>query len=1432
MKNRHWLEFTEYASIAGVATGAVASFLAKQALYLSTPLSIALLVGFANRRRVERLNDEKTTASIATLKRKLSKQIKLMDQHIQTLPTPEMVGDVRNSTLRHSRDELKQLTSKIQAMQEVMGQYASILDEQNSGGIRDEIRQLQGFYTEIYGTLKQVQQTFNGLDAENKKKDVENLVTQLRSEAEQLQSRFQSLTDQTQPILSYLQEQVNHLNRQNSAILQQVDANSLKRELDILMDAVADLAPKRELNTVMADVRTLQENQDAQGHAEESLRKQLQTVMQRLQAVPDVPQFRAQIEETLSWKLSDINKQLRSLSNTEQFESRIKETLQTELETINLQLENHSDSPPYKLIFDLHPHLEGTENHPLPLSGSQRILEDALSSTQQRLIMVWPWSVDMQMDKPLMQKLEQFVRQGRQLDIGWCHIASPEEERFLSVINRRWSLDPLHRRSLQRTLQYLLALKRRYPKYFKFRVLGTVENFLVVDHSFAVLGIENRLTPISAGKDISLKLWTSDQAVIQQLTQTFEHTDLDPEDIESHWNRAITRYDLGDRAGAMLDINQVVSVNPNYAAAYNMRGIIQWDEDNHEAALADFDQSLSLDETQTTVYCNRGFIRSEQGDQYRAIADFSLAIQAETNRIPLEATPNSKLGIAYFYRGLACQKLDDFEGAIADYSEALSHVEASPVIRYHRGITYQTLNQYANAVTDLEEAVALFKQQGSQTNTRRASRHLAQAREALAVEESKLSLSSSTTTTPDTIPSEADPSSKTGQQSLDSSEIESSSVTPSLEESAATPSLEESAATPSLEESAKAELETSDVTSSSSAIPTFLFPDDSRSRPSMIQDMDAVSEAATGEPAPQPEELTADTLFGDSVAAPSSTNTDQLMDLPGSAVEPQTQQPEQQQLVPASEITQTTPSVPPNTPRRRRRSDLDKLVTSTLTNFFDEVDMEKLGTQTLDNFFAVVQDGSLSASNKNKKTTSGDSSETLKSSPKNQLPSTDGFEEVFNSSAISSKGNDGEPPIGSVGANGSDVSQSPVNAESASVSPDMSAEQADMNDEEIEKLVTSTLTNFFKDIEPEMINAPSPDFFEEVSTQDISEETLFNFHRVMDDVPVSTDSTSKIQEEQQELIIERQGSEQSLSEPEPPESDSREDGIGNISENEIEAVIASSPTDFLEAIDTEEIGTQTLGAFMETLQDAFVLDEADLDKADLGTTNTNESSLESSHDNPFHLSPEDDAADSIENPADNLGNEPLSNAQSFLTEESHLNGSVSSDALSASEELESDPQVSAHDAPSPTNSRSNPMAVESNGLSVGTETMSNLMAAIAEEDLGTQTLRDFLAIMGEEKAKAYKTLQATDVAIGEDEGQEELSNGKVNASEPDVVENAMDTLTDEIEASEPSDIESSTAESPDPKESLDSVNLADGQVVNPEEDSILFESLADFSDRF
>ncbi|MEB3355878.1 MAG: tetratricopeptide repeat protein, partial [Synechococcales bacterium] len=713
MKNRHWLDFAEYVSLVGIGAGTVMSVLSKQFLYASTPLSFAMLVGFANRRRIESAQEQKQITAQAELKQNLTKDIELLNQHLQTLPSPEMIGDVRKSILRHNREEMKRLAVQVNSMQEEVVKHLKVLEGQNLGSVRDDIRNLENSYSELYSGLANLRAHLNQLANSSRVDEVEKAIAQVANESKQIQTTLQTVSDQTKPSLAYLQEQVNYLSRQMKALPPPVDASSIKRELAELVSVVAELVPKRDLNSVVSDVRALQQQQDSHTQADTLLKRQIQDIQQRLQAVPDVPQFRAQIEEMLERELRAINQQLRTLPSSNQFQAQMRVTLQQELDTLNQQLQTQPHRP-YELIFDLHSDAPTRG----AIAGSRQVLEEALDTVQQRLILVYPWSKGSEFDRSLTAKLEALLKRNCQLDVGWCHLTPPQSDRYLSVINRRWAINPLGQQALQATLKLLLNLKRQYPQQFRFKVLGTVENFLVADNQMAVLGIENRLKVATLFDDLELKLRTTDGAVIRQLTQRFDHPALADDNLEAFWNRAVTQYDLGDRTSSLTDLDRIIAANPMDAAAYNMRGVIHYDRQDPAGAIADFSRAIEIDPNRGDAFCNRGFIHSELGDQYGAIADFSLA---------LEANPTSV--IAYFYRGLACQKLHDHDGAIADYSQALQYSPDSAVVLYHRGMAYQTVQNFEGAIEDLEQAASQFRDAGNSTNVRRAMQQLALAME-------------------------------------------------------------------------------------------------------------------------------------------------------------------------------------------------------------------------------------------------------------------------------------------------------------------------------------------------------------------------------------------------------------------------------------------------------------------------------------------------------------------------------------------------------------------------------------------------------------------------------------------------------------------------------------------------------------------------------
>ncbi|MGJ3248069.1 MAG: tetratricopeptide repeat protein [Elainellaceae cyanobacterium] len=708
MKNRRWSEYLEYASLVGLGVGSVATVLSKQVLYTSAPLSVAVLMNLINRRRLEAMTEQQTRSVFTELDQRLTKHIELLNQHVAELPTPEMVGSVRNSILRHNRETLEDVRSQVADVQQDMLRRLAHAEKQSIGPIRQDIAYLRDQYNEVHVALASLHTSVHKIIASNRIEESERAIAQLQTDTIVLKESLQGLSSNVKLNFSELDEGLGHLRHQFRNLPPPIDPTSLRDELTELTRMIADLVPKRDLNALLEQIQTLQHQQDVQLQTDEHLRQEMRDVYQQLQALPDFPQFRSQLEETLNQELRVLNQHLQTLPNAPQFQAQIEETLRRELQTVTEQLQTLPDVPPYEFVFDLKSSSDA-DFIGQAMGGSRVVLEEALDKTRDRLILIWPWAAQCPLDETLMKKFRQFLNRQGHLDLGWCHTTDPQQERFLTPIGRQWRLDPLQKKELQTTLQQFLQLKRAHPKHFRFKVLGTVENFLVSDHSIAVLGITDALSTATVFQNVELKLRTTDNDVIQRLIDRFENPILDPDDVRAYWNRAVTRYELGDQSGAIADLNCILAVNTDDSATRNMRGTVRYDRGDHPGALQDFSDSIDIDPFQISAYCNRGFIRAERGDLYGAIADYSLAIQVQ---------PES--AIAYFYRGAACHNLNDDHGAISDYSQAIWYAPESAIAHYYRAVAYRHQENHPSAMSDFEVAARLFEEQGSMANAQRA----------------------------------------------------------------------------------------------------------------------------------------------------------------------------------------------------------------------------------------------------------------------------------------------------------------------------------------------------------------------------------------------------------------------------------------------------------------------------------------------------------------------------------------------------------------------------------------------------------------------------------------------------------------------------------------------------------------------------------------
>jgi tetratricopeptide (TPR) repeat protein len=111
-----------------------------------------------------------------------------------------------------------------------------------------------------------------------------------------------------------------------------------------------------------------------------------------------------------------------------------------------------------------------------------------------------------------------------------------------------------------------------------------------------------------------------------------------------------------DYSHAILDYDQAIRLNPNFAEAYNNRGFASYWSGNYEQAIADYSRAIALRPAYAYAYNNRGAAYMASGHSNQAISDFdhALALQPDFPQ-------------AYINRGNANLRLGHLGLALADF---------------------------------------------------------------------------------------------------------------------------------------------------------------------------------------------------------------------------------------------------------------------------------------------------------------------------------------------------------------------------------------------------------------------------------------------------------------------------------------------------------------------------------------------------------------------------------------------------------------------------------------------------------------------------------------------------------------------------------------------------------------------------------------------
>jgi tetratricopeptide (TPR) repeat protein len=137
-----------------------------------------------------------------------------------------------------------------------------------------------------------------------------------------------------------------------------------------------------------------------------------------------------------------------------------------------------------------------------------------------------------------------------------------------------------------------------------------------------------------------------------------------------------------------------ISIDPDYAPAFNNRGKIYQEIGQEENALSDFNSAVTLDSTFVFAYYNRGTLYQKMGDNRKAIRDLNRAIKLD-----------SLFELAYIYRGLSRSNLGQYKAALKDFDKVIQLNPGNPKPYLYRGLAYTHDQQFESAIRDFNHVI-------------------------------------------------------------------------------------------------------------------------------------------------------------------------------------------------------------------------------------------------------------------------------------------------------------------------------------------------------------------------------------------------------------------------------------------------------------------------------------------------------------------------------------------------------------------------------------------------------------------------------------------------------------------------------------------------------------------------------------------------------
>ena len=203
--------------------------------------------------------------------------------------------------------------------------------------------------------------------------------------------------------------------------------------------------------------------------------------------------------------------------------------------------------------------------------------------------------------------------------------------------------------------------------------------------------------------------------------------ELEPENLDALFYRALAKTELGDLSGAVVDYSKIILIKPDPDSYFN-RGNIRYSLQEFETAKEDYEKAFEMDPLFVDALFSLACVEFDLEDYknaiihytkvielqptypkvytlrasaYNALDNFKKAIEDYTYAILIRGTPE-----AYLNRGQCLLGINYYKEAYIDFNKALKLDNANPFAYFFRGISGLLLGDFDGAIADFNKALS------------------------------------------------------------------------------------------------------------------------------------------------------------------------------------------------------------------------------------------------------------------------------------------------------------------------------------------------------------------------------------------------------------------------------------------------------------------------------------------------------------------------------------------------------------------------------------------------------------------------------------------------------------------------------------------------------------------------------------------------------